>query len=161
MPEPHEPRTIGRYQVLRFIGRGGMGEVFLALDPDLQRQVAIKILPAASHDDEKLKARLISEARTVAALNHPSIVTIHEVGVTDSRDEGLPSGVPYLVMEYLQGEPLDRLLAQRRLSSTECVSIAIQVAQGLGFAHQNRMIHRDIKPSNLILASDGRVKILD
>jgi eukaryotic-like serine/threonine-protein kinase len=161
MPEPHSPRTIGRYNVLRFLGRGGMGEVFLALDPDLQRQVAIKILPAASRDDPKLKSRLIAEARTIAALNHPSIVTIHEVGVTDSRDEGLPSGIPYLVMEHLQGQPLDQLLARRRLSLAESVSIAIQVADGLGFAHRHRLIHRDIKPSNLILASDGRVKILD
>ena len=161
MSEPNSPRAIGRYQVLRFLGRGGMGDVFLALDADLQRQVAIKILPAASHEDAKLKARLVSEARAVAALNHPSIVTIHEVGITDARDEGLPNGVPYLVMEYLQGHSLDQILGDRRLSLAESVSIAIQVVAGLRFAHQNRLIHRDVKPSNLILASDGRVKILD
>lgn len=143
------------------LGRGGMGEVYLASDSALGRQVAIKILPAALQSDAKMRGRFMNEARAVAALNHPNVITIHDLATTDERDAGFPPGALYLVLEYLQGEGLDELMNKRRLSIAECLDIAIQALEGLRVAHQSRILHRDVTPSNLMLAPDGRVKVLD
>jgi serine/threonine protein kinase len=155
------PKGIGRYEILRLLGRGGMGEVYLASDSALGRQVAIKILPAALQSDAKMRGRFMNEARAVAALNHPNVITIHDLATTDARDTGFPSGALYLVLEYLEGEGLDEIMDRRRLSITECLDIAIQALEGLKVAHQSRILHRDITPSNLMLAPSGHVKVLD
>jgi len=155
------PKSIGRYEILRLLGRGGMGEVYLASDSALGRQVAIKILPAALQSDAKMRGRFMNEARAVAALNHPNVITIHDLATTDARDAAFPSGALYLVLEYLQGEGLDEIMDRRRLSITECLDITIQALEGLKVAHQSRILHRDITPSNLMLAPDGHVKVLD
>jgi len=103
----------------------------------------------------------MNEARAVAALNHPNVITIHDLATTEARDVGFPPGALYLVLEYLEGEGLDEIMDKRRLSITECLDIAIQALEGLKVAHQSRILHRDITPSNLMLAPDGRVKVLD
>jgi serine/threonine protein kinase len=155
------PRSIGRYEIVRLLGKGGMGEVFLATDPALGRRVAIKVLPAALREDAKMRGRFMNEARAVAALNHPNVITLHDLAVTDDRDAGFPPGALYLVLEYLEGKGLDEVMDARRLGVDECVDIAIQVLEGLKVAHQNRILHRDITPSNVMLAPDGRAKLLD
>jgi serine/threonine protein kinase len=155
------PRNIGRYEILRLLGRGGMGEVYLASDSALGRRVAIKILPAALQSDAKMRGRFMNEARAVAALNHPNVITIHDLATTDARDAGFPPGALYLVLEYLEGKGLDEIMDKRRLSIPECLDIAIQALEGLRVAHQSRILHRDVTPSNLMLAPDGHVKVLD
>ena len=138
-----------------------MGEVFLASDPALGRQVAIKILPAPLQKDAKMRARFMNEARAIAALNHPNVVTIHDLGVSDGRDKGFPESVLYLVIEYVEGLALDEVMDKRRLSLHECLDLGIQVLEGLKIAHQNRILHRDVTPANLMLTPDQRLKILD
>jgi len=155
------PKSIGRYEILRLLGRGGMGEVYLASDSALGRRVAIKILPAALQSDAKMRGRFMNEARAVAALNHPNVITIHDLATTEARDVGFPPGALYLVLEYLEGKGLDEIMDKRRLSITECLDIAIQALEGLKVAHQSRILHRDVTPSNLMLMADGRVKVLD
>jgi eukaryotic-like serine/threonine-protein kinase len=155
------PRSIGRYEIVRLLGKGGMGEVYLATDPTLGRRVAIKVLPPALQQDAKMRGRFMNEARAVAALNHPNVIILHDLAVTDERDSGFPPGALYLVLEYLEGKGLDEIMDARRLSVDECVDIAIQVLEGLKAAHQNRILHRDITPPNIMLAPDGRAKLLD
>ncbi len=155
------PSSIGRYQVRRLLGRGGMGEVYLCADPALGRQVAIKILPAALATDEKIRGRFLNEARAVAGINHPNVITIHDVGITDPRDHGLPPGLLYLVLEYLEGLAVDEIMEKRRLTLDECLDIGMQVLDGLKAAHQKRILHRDVTPANVIVRPDGRVKLLD
>jgi serine/threonine protein kinase len=138
-----------------------MGEVYLARDPALGRRVAIKVLPTELQQDAKMRGRFVNEARAVAALNHPNVITLHDLAVTDERDAGFPAGALYLVLEYLEGRGLDEIMDARRLGVDECVDIAIQVLEGLKAAHQNRILHRDITPSNVMLAPDGRAKLLD
>ena len=130
-----------------------MGEVFRALDPQLGREVAIKLLPAAlSHDPERLR-RFTLEARAVAALNHPNVVTIHEGGESD--------GERYIVMEVVEGDTLHTLLGRGRLPLDKALDIAAQLADGLAHAHSAGIVHRDFKPGNIIVKPDGLVKILD
>src|SRR5512143_23498 len=117
------PTSIGRYQVRRLLGRGGMGEVYLCADPALGRQVAIKILPVALANDAKMRGRFMNEARAVAGLNHPNVITIHDVGVTDDRDVGFAKGVLYLVLEYLEGLAVDEIMEKRKLTLDECLDI--------------------------------------
>ncbi len=155
------PRSIGRYEIVRLLGKGGMGEVYLATDPALGRRVAIKVLPAGLQEDAKMRGRFVNEARAVAALNHPNVITLHDLAVTDERDAGFPPGALYLVLEYLEGKGLDEIMDARRLAVDECVDVAIQVLEGLKVAHQNRILHRDITPSNVMLTPDGRAKLLD
>ena len=159
--EPLLPKSIGRYEIIRLLGRGGMGEVYLASDSALGRRVAIKILPTALQSDAKMRGRFMNEARAVAALNHPNVITIHDLATTDAHDAGFPPGALYLVLEYLEGEGLDEIMEKRRLSITECLDIAVQALEGLKVAHQSRILHRDVTPSNFMLAPDGRVKVLD
>ncbi|QQS48033.1 MAG: serine/threonine-protein kinase [Acidobacteriota bacterium] len=146
-------RQLGHYQILSFIGAGGMGEVYAAQDPRLSRRVAIKLLPAAvSRDDDRLR-RFSQEARAVGMLNHPNILTIHDLGTHE--------GAPYIVSELLEGETLRERLKKGTISPTRTVEIALQITRGLAAAHERGIVHRDLKPENLFITTDGRVKVLD
>src|SRR5215813_15094634 len=161
--------TLNQYQITAAIGAGGMGEVFRARDTRLNREVAIKVLPKDFVADGDRTRRFEQEAKTLAALNHPNILTIHEAGVHD--------GAPYLVSELLEGQTLreeisgsgavsapNSAVADRRynpLPVRKATEYALQIAQGLAAAHGKGAIHRDLKPENIFVTKDGRVKILD
>ena len=144
---------LGPYEIVAPLGAGGMGEVYRARDPRLGRDVAVKVLPRAVAGDPDRQQRFEAEARAVGALNHPNIVTLHDVGVD--------SGVPYLVTEVLEGESLRALILRGPVSAQRAVQIVVQVANGLSTAHAKGIVHRDLKPENLFILPDGRVKILD
>ena len=144
---------ISRYEILELLGSGGMGEVYRARDHDLHRDVAIKFLPQRFATDPVRLARFEQEARTASALNHPNIVTIHEIGVVP--------GTPYIVMEYVQGQTLRAALNERRLAPRLALDIASQLADGIGKAHAAGIVHRDLKPENVMVTDDGFIKILD
>ncbi len=144
---------LGPYEIVELIGVGGMGEVYRARDPRLGRYVAIKILPAGIADDAGRLHRFEQEARAVAALNHPHILTLFDIGSHD--------GTPYVVTELLDGENLREVLARRPPTQRQVLTMAVQVAQGLAAAHQKGIVHRDVKPENLFLTAEGRAKILD
>lgn len=145
-------QTLGRYQILRELGRGGFGVVFEARDVELGRLVAVKTVRAHRHDPQQI-AMLRQEAEAAAQLNHPNIVTLH--------DAGLAEGAAFLVMERLHGETLEARLERGPLPPGEAVRIAAEVARGLAHAHGAGVLHRDLKPANVLLATDGGVKILD
>jgi serine/threonine protein kinase len=146
-------KEIGPYTVVRRLGAGGMGEVYLAEDTRLDRLVALKILPAYfASDDERLR-RFQREARAASALNHPNILTIHEVGES--------AGIRYIATEFIDGGTIRQLLAERELSLNEILDIAEQVCSALAAAHAAGIVHRDIKPENIMRRADGLVKILD
>jgi tetratricopeptide (TPR) repeat protein/TolB-like protein len=144
---------LGRYVILSLLGVGGMGEVYRARDPQLSRDVGIKILPAGRDITEPQLERFEREARAVGALNHSNILTVYDIGV-----EG---GVPYVVSELLEGETLRARLDRGPLSIAESLDLALQIASGLTAAHDKDLVHRDIKPENLFITSDGAAKILD
>jgi Serine/threonine protein kinase len=146
---------LGQYQILGPLGAGGMGEVYVARDPSLGRKVAIKLLPVRLSGDRETLARFTREARSASALNHPNIVTIHEVGMDQS------SGSPYIVMEYIEGRDLRSLLSDGPLPNRKTLDIAAQIADGLAAAHEQGIIHRDLKPENVMVTKDGYVKVLD
>ena len=144
---------LGPYEILSSLGRGGMGEVFRARDERLGRDVAIKILPAALARDAVRLSRFEMEARTIAALNHPNILAIYDVGTFGET--------PYLVSELLEGESLRAILLKGPLSERVATGYASQIAQGLAAAHAKGVVHRDLKPDNLFVTKEDRVKILD
>lgn len=145
-------RMLGRYQLLSLLGRGGMAEVYCAVDSRLNRLVAVKILPRfMASDDEHLK-RFEQEARSIAVLNHPNICVLHDAGYDD--------GLHYLVFEFLAGEPLSERLSREELSLNETVEYAVQIADALDYAHELGVIHLDLKPSNIMLMRSG-AKLLD
>ncbi|HEX8253755.1 MAG TPA: protein kinase [Thermoanaerobaculia bacterium] len=146
-------RSFGHYEVLGPLGAGGMGEVFAAHDPRLGRKVAIKMLPERLASDRDTLTRFTQEARSASALNHPNIVTIHEVGTAD--------GCPYIVMEHIDGQDLRTLVHAGALPIRRALDIAAQIADGLAAAHERGIVHRDLKPENIMLTRDGFVKILD
>ena len=146
--------TLGPYEILAPLGSGGMGDVYRARDPRLGRDVAIKVLPPAFADEADRLARFEQEARAVAALNHPNIVAIYDVG----KDA---EGRPYLVTELIEGTTLRTRLADEPLPLRLAVDFALQIARGLAAAHDRGIVHRDLKPENLFVAKDRRVKILD
>lgn len=146
-------QTIGSYQVLSFINRGGMGEVYLAQDQRLNRKVALKLLPVSFTKDEDRLRRFEQEARSASALNHPNIITIYEIQ---------QFGATHIIAaEFVEGETLRQLLNRSALSLTEALNISIQVADALSAAHKVGIIHRDIKPDNVMVRPDGYVKVLD
>ena len=145
--------TLGPYRVEAPLGAGGMGEVFRAHDTKLGRAVALKILPPDVANDPERLARFDREARILAGLSHPAILTIHDVGVAD--------GIPYVVTELLQGQTLREVLTRRQPSQRQVLTFALQAAHGLSVAHRQGIVHRDLKPENLFLTTDGRLKILD
>jgi len=146
-------RTLGHYQITEKLGEGGMGVVYRAHDEQLDRDVAIKVLPAASFDDPSAKARLLREARTASRLNHPHICTIHEVGEHD--------GQAFIAMELVEGRRLSSLLERGALPVDEVQRYGIQLADALAHAHGRSIIHRDLKSANVIITPEGRAKVLD
>ncbi|MET0164726.1 MAG: protein kinase, partial [Vicinamibacterales bacterium] len=144
---------LGPYEILDAIGAGGMGEVYKARDPRLGRDVAIKVLPASLSADPERLHRFEQEARAAAALNHPNILAVHDIGQHD--------GAPYIVSELLEGETLRERLNGGALPVRKAVEYAVQIAHGLAAAHEKGITHRDLKPENVFVTSDGRVKILD
>jgi Tol biopolymer transport system component len=144
---------LGRFEVLGCLGVGGMGEVYRARDSQLQREVAIKVLPAAFSRDADRQRRFEQEARAAGSLNHPNIVAVHDVGVQN--------GAAWIVTELLEGETLRQRLDERPLTPRLAIDYAIQIAKGLAAAHERGFAHRDIKPANLFVTRDGRIKILD
>ena len=145
-------RTLGHFRVIKPIGRGGMGEVFLAEDVHLHRHVALKLLPLDFRHDSDRLLRFEREARVAAALNHPSIVTVHEVG----HDQGRP----FIVTELVEGETIEQRLARGPMPVTETLDVAIQIADAVSAAHRKGIVHRDLKPANVMLTPSG-VKVLD
>ena len=144
--------TISHYQVLSLLGAGGMGEVYLARDPRLDRTVALKILPEELAADADLMQRFTREAKAASALNHPNVATIYDVGESD--------GIPFIVMEHVEGETLLARIS-RRMTPPEVVDTAVQAADALDLAHAKGITHRDIKPANLMVTHRGNVKVLD
>ncbi len=151
--KPKIPERISHYEILSKIGAGGMGEVFLARDPRLNRKVALKILHKAVAANHERLLRFEREARTVSALNHPNILTIFEFG-TDGATH-------YLASEYVKGETLRDRLNRQQIPLPEMLEISIQIASALTAAHEAGIVHRDIKPENLMIRADGYVKVLD
>jgi eukaryotic-like serine/threonine-protein kinase len=144
---------LGRYEIRSQLGAGGMGEVYLAQDTKLDRKVALKILPAEVADDQKRMQRFVQEAKAASALNHPNIITIHEIDEANS--------IHFIATEFIDGETLRRRTARTRLSVAESLGLAIQVASALAAAHEAGILHRDIKPDNIMVRRDGLLKILD
>src|SRR6266550_1641506 len=144
---------LGPYEVVAPLGAGGMGEVYRARDPRLNRDVAIKVLPERLAKDPQALARFESEAKAVAALSHSNILAIFDVGAD--------SGVTYAVTELLEGETLRCQLGRAALPWRKAGEIGIAITDGLAAAHSKGIVHRDLKPENIFLTSDGRVKILD
>ena len=147
------PSQIGRYQIKSLIGRGGMGDLYLALDPNTNRLVALKLLNATL-DSTELRERFAREARALAALNHPNIVNIYDTGEYDDA--------PFIVMEYVRGETLAEIIKRRApMSVSQKLKLMTELCAGLAQAHDADIIHRDIKPANLMVDQQGRLKILD
>jgi serine/threonine protein kinase len=144
---------LGPYEVQAPLGAGGLGEVYRAKDSRLGRDVAIKVLPESMARDTERLRRFETEARAIAALNHPNILSIHDIGAYD--------GAPYLVSECLEGQSLWLTMKGGALPLRRAVDYGTQIAQGLAAAHDRGIIHRDLKPENVFITRDGRVKILD
>ena len=150
----HTPKKIGKYDVIDIVGRGGMGIVYRAKDPFLDRLVAIKMMTINSAEYPDLLQRFYREAKSTANLKHPNIVTVYELGEHE--------GSPYMAMEFLEGSSLDSMIRGKQpLSSLQKVDIIIQVCHGLSYAHQRGIVHRDIKPGNIVVLKDSSVKIVD
>ena len=147
---------LGKYEILGSLGQGAMGEVFLAKDPAIGRTLAIKTILASTTAGASAKERFAQEAKAAGALNHPGIVTIHEFG----EDEGML----YLAMEFVEGDDLQALLAEKRLPRTELLEILAQVSEALAYAHRRGVLHRDVKPSNIRVTREGgrlQAKLMD
>ncbi|MGH9661629.1 MAG: serine/threonine-protein kinase, partial [Bryobacteraceae bacterium] len=146
-------RTLGRYRILDQLGAGGFGVVYRARDDSLQRDVAVKLLPAGSLAGESERKRFRQEALALSQLNHPNICTIFEVG-----EEG---GQAYIAMEYIEGQPLSRLIASGGLPVDTAIRYGARIADALAHAHDRDLVHRDLKSSNVMVTPEGRVKVLD
>ncbi len=145
--------TLSHYRILEKIGEGGMGVVYRAEDARLKRSVAIKLLPSDRVSDPERKRRFVKEARAASALNHPNIVTIHDIDQTE--------GIDFIAMEYVPGQTLDRQIPEKGMPIRRVLEIGIQIADAMAAAHSAGIIHRDLKPSNVMLSDGGQVKILD
>ncbi|WP_327724480.1 Stk1 family PASTA domain-containing Ser/Thr kinase [Streptomyces europaeiscabiei] len=154
-----EPRRLGgRYELGQVLGRGGMAEVYLAMDTRLGRTVAVKTLRADLARDPTFQARFRREAQSAASLNHPAIVAVYDTG--EDYIDGV--SIPYIVMEYVEGSTLRELLhSGRRLLPERSMEMTIGILQGLEYAHRNQIVHRDIKPANVMLTRNGQVKVMD
>ena len=153
--EPALPpgEQIDRYQILSLLGSGGMGEVYLAYDEKLNRKIALKLLPDYLTNNQESLHRFQQEARAAPALNHPNIITIHEIGEVDNRG--------FIAIEFVDGQTLRQRLKESSLNLAESLEIAIQICSAVSAAHQAGIVHRDIKPENTMLRQDGYVKVLD
>src|SRR5271169_323069 len=153
LPSSLVGQTLGHFRILEKIGAGGMGVVYRARDDRLGRDVAIKVLPPTLSRDAIRLRRFEQEARAAAALNHPNILAIYDIGTQD--------GAPYIVAELLEGESLQERLRTGPMPVRVATDTALQVARGLAAAHEKGIVHRDLKPGNIFLTRDARVKILD
>lgn len=146
---------IGRYRIEAPIGEGAMAQVFLAHDPSIERSIAIKVLRQELRGDPEVVRRFLAESRAAGMLSHAHIATIYDVGQSD--------GIPYIAMEHIDGEPLDKLLEEQgRLTTERVLALSVQIADALDFAHRHGVVHRDIKPSNIMICDKGRsAKLLD
>jgi eukaryotic-like serine/threonine-protein kinase len=159
---------LGPYRVLEKLGAGGMGEVYRARDSRLERDVALKVLPAATLGDETARARLVREARLASRLNHPHICTIYDVGETDvsvdstgSPEAGAGLRSAYIAMELVEGQPLSARVAEGPLPTDEVIRYGQQLADALAHAHARGVVHRDFKSGNVVVTPEGQVKVLD
>src|SRR5215472_8086471 len=143
---------LGQYEILSLLGAGAMGEVYRARDSRLNRDVAIKVLPGLSSEPDRL-IRFEQEARATAALNHPNILAIFQMGTY--------AGVPYMVTELLEGKTLAESIRGGPLPARKAIDYGVQIAHGLAAAHEKGIVHRDLKPDNLFVTKDSRIKILD
>ena len=146
-------QTILHYKILEKLGEGGMGEVYLAEDTKLKRNVALKFLPQHFTADQEAKERFAREAQSAAALNHPNIITIYEIGEHD--------GQTFIAMEFVDGKTLRMKINERKLKNEEAINFAEQICEGLAKAHEEGIVHRDIKPDNILIDRYDHVKILD
>ncbi|MEJ7700665.1 MAG: serine/threonine-protein kinase [Pyrinomonadaceae bacterium] len=144
---------MAHYRIVRKIGAGGMGEVYLAEDTKLDRRVALKILPAEFAEDKDRMNRFVREAKSASALNHPNIITIHEIGESD--------GTHFIATEFIDGKTLNEYAKSNPLNFKSALEIAIQIASALDEAHAAGIVHRDIKPDNVMIRENGLAKILD
>ncbi|HET8714670.1 MAG TPA: serine/threonine-protein kinase, partial [Holophagaceae bacterium] len=156
--DPDQPvlRRLGRFELIRPLGQGGMGQVFLARDTAMGREVALKTISSDMLLTPKAKERFLQEAKAAGALSHPGLVTVHELGED--------AGTLFLVMEYLPGEDLSALLRRRALQPAQALELLAQVCDGLAYAHAKGVLHRDVKPSNIrVLEQSGRTvaKLMD
>jgi serine/threonine protein kinase len=151
MDVPHQ-RRLGRYEIQALLGVGGMGEVYLAHDTNLRREVAIKVLPTHLAENRDSLRRLEKEAHAASSLNHPNILTVYEIGTQDGA---------FIAAEFIDGESLRHSMGRRRHELREVLDIGVQVASALGTAHAAGIVHRDIKPENIMIRKDGIVKVLD
>jgi tetratricopeptide (TPR) repeat protein len=156
-PAPFTPlargTAIGRYTVLELLGRGGMGEVYAAYDPELDRKIALKILHAGGGGDARGRSRLLREAKAIAKLRHPNVVVVHDAGTIDDR--------VFLAMEHVDGLTLGAWLAERPRARAEILTVFIAAGRGLGAAHAAGLVHRDFKPQNVMVGRDGDVRVMD
>ena len=150
---PRRVRLGGRYELRGLLGQGGMADVVLAYDEQLERDVAVKILHARYANDPAFLTRFRREAQAVAGLSHPNIVAVYDAGQQDGR--------PFMVMEYLRGSSLAETLAHHRLTSNRALEVIGDAALGLHYAHERQLVHRDIKPANILLGEEGQVKVAD
>ena len=148
---------LGPFVIRAPLGSGGMGEVYLALDPRLGREVAIKVLPAGAAGNAERRSRFVQEAKLASALNHRNIVTIYDIDTTEV--DGQP--VDFISMEYVHGKTLDQAIGRKGLRLTDALRYAQQIADGLVAAHRVGIVHRDLKPTNIIVDEQGDIKILD
>ncbi|MEM9944313.1 MAG: serine/threonine-protein kinase, partial [Planctomycetota bacterium] len=149
--------SISRYLVLRQLGEGGFGSVFLAQDPVLKREVAIKIPRVGSNLSSASVEKFLKEGQMLARANHPSIVSVYDVGTTDD-------GIPFVVMEFVQGTSLSQRMKESRgqkFDLKDCLKTLVRIAEGLLQAHKNGLVHRDLKPSNIIINADGDICLVD
>ena len=147
------PEVIAHYEVLEKIGEGGMGVVYKARDTHLERFVAIKILPPERIADPERKRRFVQEARAASALNHPNIITVHDIACD--------AGLDFMVMELVAGKPLDQLIERKGLKLSDALKYGVQIADALAAAHAAGIVHRDLKPGNVMVSEGGQVKVLD
>jgi serine/threonine protein kinase len=146
-------KTIAHYRILEKLGEGGMGVVYKAHDTHLDRLVALKVLPPEKVADLERKRRFVQEAKAASALNHPNIVTIHDIDEAD--------GVHFIAMEFVDGNTLDQLIPRHGMRLSEVLRIAVRISDALVAAHETGIVHRDLKKSNLMVTEKGQVKILD
>src|SRR3989441_5647838 len=153
-------QTISHYKIVSKLGEGGMGEVYLAQDTKLDRKVALKMLPAdvAAHPD-RMK-RFVQEAKAASALNHPNIITIHEIDEWGSSPT-IREGIHFIATEFIDGETLRERMRNAPIKLAEVLDVAAQITSALSAAHAAGIVHRDIKPENVMLRRDGIVKVLD